>query len=79
VERVLARLYDMGTMKLFTACAVRAVTRFGLERRYVHFDMTSSRVWGEYQLAEDQALPVQVTYGYSKDMRPDLKQFVLWL
>jgi hypothetical protein len=29
VGRVLDRLYDMGTMKLFTACAVRAATQFG--------------------------------------------------
>jgi Domain of unknown function (DUF4277) len=33
VGRVLDRLYDMGTMKRFTACAVRAALRFGLERR----------------------------------------------
>jgi transposase len=75
--RVLDRLYDFGTMRLFTACAVRAAARFGLERRYVHFDTTSRSVWGEYQFAETQDLPFQVTYGYSKDKRPDLKQFVL--
>ena len=77
VGRVLDRLYDFGTMRLFTACAVRAVMRFGLERRYVHFDTTSRSVWGEYQFAETQDLPFQATYGYSKDKRPDLKQFVL--
>jgi transposase len=77
VGRVLDRLYDFGTMRLFTACAVRAAMRFGLERRYVHFDTTSRSVWGEYQFAETQDLPFQVTYGYSKDKRPDLKQFVL--
>jgi len=75
--RVLDRLYDFGTMRLFTACAVRAATRFGLERRYVHFDTTSRSVWGDYQFAETQDLPFQMTYGYSKDKRPDLKQFVL--
>src|SRR5215831_3544367 len=75
--RVLARLYDFGTMRLFTACAVRAAMRCGLERRYVHFDTTSRRVWGEYQFAETQDLPFQVTYGYSKEKRPDLQQFVL--
>jgi transposase len=75
--RVLDRLYDFGTMRLFTACAVRAAMRFGLERRYVHFDTTSRSVWGEYQFAETQDLPFQITYGYSKDKRPDLKQFVL--
>jgi transposase len=77
VGRVLDRLYDFGTMRLFTACAVRAAMRFGLERRYVHFDTTSRSVWGDYQFAETQDLPFQVTYGYSKDKRPDLKQFVL--
>jgi transposase len=77
VGRVLDRLYDFGTMKLFTACAVRAAARFGLERRYVHFDTTSRSVWGDSQFAEEQDLPFQVTYGYSKEKRPDLKQFVL--
>src|ERR671923_947072 len=77
VGRVLDRLSDFGTMRLFTACAIRASMRFGLERRYVHFDTTSRSVWGEYQYAETQDLPFQVTYGYSKDRRPDLKQCVL--
>jgi hypothetical protein len=46
VGRVLDRLYDFGTMRLFTACAIRAVMRFDLERRYVsilkffHVDIT---------------------------------------
>jgi len=57
VGRVLDRLYDFGTMRLFTDCAVRAVTRFDLERRYVHFDTTSRSVWGDYQVAETQDLP----------------------
>jgi hypothetical protein len=59
--RVLDRLYDFGPMRLFTACAVRAAMRFGLERRYGHFDTTSHSVWGEYQFAETQDLPFQVT------------------
>ena len=79
VGRVLDRLYDVGTMKIFTACAVRAVTQFGVERRYVHFDTTSCSVWGDYEFPETQEVPFRVTYGYSKDKRPDLKQFVLSL
>jgi transposase len=77
VGRVLDRLYDLGTMKLFTAWAVRAAARFGLECRSVHFDTTSRRAWGDYQFAEEQDLPFQVTYGYSKEQRPDLQPFVL--
>jgi Domain of unknown function (DUF4277) len=44
VGRVLDRLYEVGTMKLFTACAVRADRVFGLDKRYVHFDTTSVSV-----------------------------------
>src|SRR5215510_9797719 len=36
VGRVLDRLYDFGTRRLFTACAVRAATRFGVAWRSVH-------------------------------------------
>jgi transposase len=77
VGRVLDRLYDMGTMKICTACAVRAMTQFGLERRYVHFETTSCRVWGDDAFAETQDMPFRVTYGDSQEKRPDLKQFVL--
>lgn len=80
VGRVLDRLYDTGTMKVFTACAVRADQVFGLDKRYVHFDTTSVSVYGEYLPPEDpqeQARPFTITHGYSKDKRPDLKQFVL--
>ena len=80
VGRILERLYDTGTMKIFTACAVRADQVFGFDKRYVHFDTTSVSVYGEYLPPEDpQApeVPLTITYGYSKDKRPDLKQFVL--
>jgi transposase len=80
VGRVLDRLYDTGTIKLFTACAVRADQVFGLDKRYVHFDTTAVSVYGDYlppQEPEDQEVPFTITYGYSKDKRSDLKQFVL--
>jgi len=80
VGRVLERLYATGTMKVFTACAVRADRVFGFDKRYVHFDTTSITVYGDYlppEEAEKQEAPFRITYGYSKDKRPDLKQFVL--
>src|SRR2546426_7262786 len=79
VGRVLERLYATGTMKVFTACAVRADRVFGFDKRYVHFDTTSIMVYGDYLLPEDaqeHEIPFRITYGYSKDKRPDLKQFV---
>jgi transposase len=80
VGRVLDLLSEVGTMKLFTACAVRTEQVFGLDTRYVHFDTTSVSVYGEYLPPEDQQehkVPFTITHGYSKDKRPDLKQFVL--
>jgi transposase len=79
VGRVLDRLYDTGTMKVFTACAVRADQVFHFDKRYVHFDTTSVTVYGDYlppEESEEQKQPFRITYGYSKDKRPDLKQFV---
>jgi hypothetical protein len=63
VGRVLARLYAFGTMRLLTACAVRAVTRFDLARRSEHTDPPSRSVGGEDQYAEAQDLPCQMPYG----------------
>ena len=80
VGRILERLYATGTMKVFTACAVRADRVFGFDKRYVHFDTTSIMVYGDYRPPEEAGeseVPFQITYGYSKDKRPDLKQFVL--
>jgi transposase len=79
VGRVLDRLYDTGTMKVFTACAVRADRVFGFDKRYVHFDTTSIMVYGDSlpsEDAEEQAGPFRIPYGYSKEKRPDLQQFV---
>ena len=66
VGRVLERLYDVGTMKVFTACAVRADHVFGFDKRYVHFDPTSITVYGDYrppEEAEAQEVPFRITSG----------------
>ena len=44
VGRIVDRLYDTGTMKVFTACAVRADRVCGFDKRSVHFDTTSIMV-----------------------------------
>jgi transposase len=77
VGRVLDRVYATGTLKIFTACAVRADTMCGFDKRYVHFDTTSKSVYGDYLSDEGQEVPFTITHGYSKDKRPDLKPFVL--
>jgi len=50
--------------------------------RHLHFLATSVSVWGEYAAREQDDEPgspeaLRVTFGYSKDLRPDLKQLLL--
>jgi transposase len=79
VGRFLDKLYETGTMKIFTEIAKRAVDRFGLSCRHVHFDTTSVSVFGAYSgaLQREEGLPYEITYGHSKDHRADLKQFLI--
>jgi transposase len=80
--RVLDALYLGGLSSLFAAICVVAVRKFGIERQSAHFDSTSLAVEGEYSsvppVVEGVApVPITITYGYSRDRRPDLKQFVI--
>ena len=79
VGRFLDKLYETGTMKIFTEIAKRAVDHFDISCRHVHFDTTSISVFGVYGGAPQKAegLPYEITYGHSKDHRADLKQFLI--
>ena len=69
----------METQKIFSALSVSALQRFELSTHHVHFDTTSVNLYGEYRVADGEEAPFKITQGYSKDKRPDLKQFVLSL
>lgn len=79
VGRMLDRFYEVGTQRLFSALSVRALEGFPVSTHHVHFDTTSINLFGDYLGAQDEAAPFKITNGYSKDKRPDLKQFVLSL
>lgn len=76
--RSLDRLYKTGTEEIFLQIAINAYGRYGYHGRYLHSDTTTISVHGEYEHEEGDidAVPVEITYGHSKDNRPDLKQFV---
>jgi transposase len=78
VGRVLDRLYEVGTSKVLSAVAVRVVKLFDLETTHVHHDTTSRTVYGDYDLYSEDThdQPFTITFGFSKDHRPDLKQLV---
>lgn len=79
VGRMLEAFFEAGTQRTFSALSVRALERFALSTRQVHFDTTSINVFGDYLGGQEEAAPFKVVHGYSKDKRPDLKQFVLSL
>ena len=79
--RTLDWLYAHDLTKLFAGIATRARQIFGIKAEQVHVDTTSFSVSGEYagaQEGEDAAI-IAITYGYSRDHRHDLKQWMLAL
>ena len=78
VGRVLDQVWEAGTGKLLTAVALKAAKMFSLDTSRVHHDTTSVTVHGDYDLYADtdHGQPFVITYGFSKDHRPDLKQLV---
>jgi len=78
VGRVLDRIFEVGTGKVLSAVALRAVKLFDLDTGHVHHDTTSRSVYGDYDLygEESHDQPFVITFGFSKDHRPDLKQLV---
>lgn len=82
--RVLDRLFNYGISQIFSLIAIRAFECFGLEPKSYHLDSTSMAVQGKYTsetvaLPEEEEAPqiIEITHGYSRDRRPDLKQFMV--
>lgn len=76
--RTLDWLHDHDPTTLFAGIARQARQRFGIGARQVHVDTTSFAVTGEYA-ADLDAHTLAITYGYSRDHRADLKQWMLAL
>ena len=70
--------YDYGCTKLFSQISWEVFRRSELQGRdrFVHLDTTSVSVHGQYEEGTDA---LNITFGYSKDHRPDLKQFMISL
>ncbi|QDZ40324.1 IS1634 family transposase [Euhalothece natronophila Z-M001] len=91
--RVLDKLYLTGLEDIFLSIALKAIKQFSIDVESVHLDSSSFSVEGEYEnpLIEEVNLEVdsepgekrnppqriEITYGYSRDKRPDLKQFMV--
>lgn len=60
--------------KVFSEVALLAIAAHNVPIKVVYSDATSMSVQGEYDGEEEDA--IDVTYGFSKNKRPDLKQIV---
>ena len=83
VGRALERLFDADRASLLTQLLLGVVAEFGVDTRELHNDSTSISVSGVYADAigtprGGKPTPV-ITFGHSKDHRPDLKQLVFIL
>ena len=82
VGRTLGRLFDADRASLLTEVVVGAIRRFGIDTTQLHNDSTSVRLTGDYRSADGRSRggkpTASVTFGYSKDRRPDLRQLV-WI
>jgi transposase len=80
VARVLDKAYETGSIKIFTEISRRTVFLFDIDTSHVSFDTTSVSVYGEYEQYCGEGsvdAPFIIAHGYSKDHRPDLKQFLV--
>jgi len=78
--RTLDWIYEHDVTTLFAGLAYQARQRFDIKAQYLHVDTTSFSVSGEYESCEEgDPVPIAITYGYSRDHREDLKQWMLAL
>ena len=73
--KVLDKVYEAGLSELFLEISLAAADKFEVKQETAHLDSTSFHVDGKYKNVEPGV--VEITYGYSRDHRPDLKQFMM--
>jgi transposase len=83
IGRALDRLFDSDRGSLLTELVVTLRRRFRLRFDELHNDSTTVRLTGQYRQARGRSLRGRrapwITYGFSKDHRPDLKQLLFVL
>jgi transposase len=83
IGRALDQLFAADRAGLLTAVVVAVGQRFGVQFDQLHNDSTSIAFCGQYRAATGRTLRGRrapaITYGFSKDHRPDLKQLLFIL
>ena len=92
LARTLTRYYEYGTDRLFSSVSLAMRAKWGIVTKAVHSDTTSVSVQGIYDRYDSDGDAMirdsegnlildtevmHITEGYSKDHRPDLKQYMI--
>ncbi len=83
IGRVMDKLYQFGLTNIFLLIALTALKKYEIDKKYSHLDSTSISLQGDYEICQTvtaenlEPTPMKIVHGYSKDKRPDLKQFLI--
>lgn len=86
--RVMDILFENGLSLIFLKIALSVVKKYQILTNFSHLDSSSFSLHGQYldintiankknELSEVEPAPITITKGYSRDHRPDLKQFII--
>ncbi|MDO9592055.1 MAG: IS1634 family transposase [Erysipelotrichaceae bacterium] len=70
-------MHQAGGAEILSRIAVSAFNHYGILLKSVNYDTTSKIMWGEYQTQEGVVGTIDITFGHSKQHRPDKKQMIL--
>ena len=91
IGRIMDKLYLKGLSHLFLLIALAVVNKYKISTGFSHLDSSSFSVQGKYleqntkskiiysqeEENDNCTVPISITHGYSRDHRPDLKQFII--
>ncbi len=75
--RTLDKIYEYGCTELFNQIVLKAMKNVPFGAHILHTDTTSFSLHGNYENLDPELNTIEITYGHPKDMRWDLKRFVL--
>lgn len=81
LARSLDKLHRADLTRLFVKVALKAAQHYGVKLTSLHLDASSFHVHGQYANFDpnegNAENVISITHGYSREMRPDLKQFLI--
>mgnify|MGYP001052246041 CR=1 FL=1 len=77
--RSLDRIFDHDPTNIFMKVAMKVAKMEGIKRNFFHLDTSTMSVHGNYFHDDDDTAAIEITHGYPKNKRFDLKQFIISL